>query len=85
MKEVSLWNRISWKAVKEAKGITHRQIADALGLYLGSVQKWFAGERNPSLRHQVALAQILGIPLNQALANVTDPVVRDILRSSLND
>ncbi|MFE6946148.1 helix-turn-helix domain-containing protein [Streptomyces chartreusis] len=83
MKEVSLWDRVSWKAVKEAKGISHRQIAEALDVYLGTVDKWMTGERNPSLRHQVALAQVLGIPLSKAISTVADPVTRAILRSAL--
>lgn len=83
MKEVSLWDRRSWGAVREAKDISHQAIADELGLYLGSVQKWFSGERNPTIRHQVALARILGIPLNTAISTISDPDVRAILRSAL--
>ncbi|MFG3657025.1 helix-turn-helix domain-containing protein [Streptomyces sp. NPDC047706] len=83
MKDVSLWDRKSWKAVKESKGITHRQISEELGLYIGSVEKWFSGEKRPALIHQVALARILGIPLSQALENIIDPDVRELLRITL--
>lgn len=83
MKDVSLWDRKSWKAVKESKGFTHRQIAEELGLYIGSVEKWFSGEKRPALIHQVALARVLGIPLDKALNNITDPDIRALLSISL--
>lgn len=83
MKDVSFFDRRSWGAVREAKGIPHQAIADELGLYVGSVQKWFSGERQPTIRHAVALAQILGIPLSTCIASISDPDVRAILRSAL--
>ncbi|MFI2912971.1 helix-turn-helix domain-containing protein [Streptomyces sp. PDY-4] len=83
MKDVNLWDRVSWKAVKEAKGLTYRQISEELGLYIGSVEKWFSGEKSPALIHQVALARVLGIPLSEALDNINDPDIRALLSITL--
>ncbi|MGW1616680.1 helix-turn-helix domain-containing protein [Streptomyces sp. NPDC002285] len=83
MKEVNLFDRVSWKAVKEAKGLTYRQISEELGLFQGSVEKWFSGEKRPSILHAIALARILGIPLEKVLEEINDPDVRMLLRLSL--
>ncbi|GAB2829198.1 hypothetical protein GCM10027073_67440 [Streptomyces chlorus] len=83
MKDVNLFDRVSWKAVKEAKGLTYWQISEELGLYIGSVEKWFSGEKNPSILHAIALARVLGIPLSKCLDNINDPDVRALLSITL--
>ncbi|MFI8834446.1 helix-turn-helix transcriptional regulator [Streptomyces afghaniensis] len=83
MKDVNLFDRVSWKAVKEAKGLTYQQIADELGLFRGSVEKWFTGEKRPSILNAIALARVLGIPLEKVLADIDDLDVRALLRLSL--
>jgi transcriptional regulator with XRE-family HTH domain len=83
MKEVNLFDRVSWKCVKEAKGLTYRQISEELGLFQGSVEKWFTGEKRPSILHAIALARVLGIPLDTVLGEIDDPDLRTLLRLSL--
>ncbi|MEU2267702.1 helix-turn-helix transcriptional regulator [Streptomyces olindensis] len=83
MKDVNLFDRVSWKALKEAKGLTYRQISEQLGLFQGSVEKWFTGEKRPSILNAIALARVLGIPLEKVLEDIDDPDVRTLLRLSL--
>ncbi|MFD7435322.1 helix-turn-helix domain-containing protein [Streptomyces sp. NPDC059861] len=83
--KASIWNRHTWSAIRQAKGVTHKQIADACGVYLGSAEKWASGERNPKLNHQVTMAKVLGIPLRVLLADVKDPAIRAAVRMAYND
>jgi transcriptional regulator with XRE-family HTH domain len=41
-----------------AKGWTNAAIADAIGVYVSSVDKWQAGERNTSQSHLILLRQL---------------------------
>ena len=42
-----------------AKGWTNAAIADAIGVYVSSVDKWQAGERNTSQSHLILLRQLI--------------------------
>ncbi|WP_405678097.1 helix-turn-helix domain-containing protein [Streptomyces sp. NBC_01511] len=81
MSDINLWDRASWDAVRRARGVTYTDIAEATGITYKAVTKWFYGERTPSLRSQILMAKALGIPLTQALKNITDPQVRSAVRS----
>ncbi|MBC2867469.1 helix-turn-helix domain-containing protein [Streptomyces mexicanus] len=85
MPKVSIWDRGSWNAIRQVRGITYRQIAKACQVYGSTPQKWFAGEANPTLSHQIKLAKALGIPLEDALSGVTDPDVRAAIRYALEN
>lgn len=81
MSDINLWDRTSWDAIRRARGITYGEIAEATGITYKAVTKWFYGERNPSLRSQILMAKALGIPLTQALKNISDPDIRSAIRS----
>ncbi|MFE9974090.1 helix-turn-helix domain-containing protein [Streptomyces hirsutus] len=81
MSDINLWDRHSWDAIRRARGIGYQEIADATGITYKAVTKWFYGERTPSLRSQILMAKALGIPLTQALKNITDPDIRSAIRS----
>ncbi|WLQ44873.1 helix-turn-helix transcriptional regulator [Streptomyces laculatispora] len=81
MTEINLWDRNSWDAIRRARGIGYQEIADATGITYKAVTKWFYAERNPSLHSQILMAKALGIPLTQALKNITDPDIRSAIRS----
>ncbi|MEW2497146.1 helix-turn-helix transcriptional regulator [Streptomyces nodosus] len=81
MTDINLWDRKSWDAVRRAKGVTYSEISEATGITYKAVTKWFYGERVPSLRNQILMAQCLGIPLTQALKNISDPDIRSAIRS----
>jgi transcriptional regulator with XRE-family HTH domain len=82
---INLWDRRTWGAVREAKGITYAEIAEACQVYPGTPEKWFnsnTGSRNPSLKHQIQMAEVLGINIEDALTNLS-PDIRDAIRSAL--
>jgi transcriptional regulator with XRE-family HTH domain len=82
---LSVWDRRTWGAIREAKGITYAEIAEACGVYPGTPEKWFndnTSSRNPKLKHQIAMAKVLGINIEDAMANFS-PDVRDAIRSAL--
>ncbi|MFE9287240.1 helix-turn-helix domain-containing protein [Streptomyces olivaceus] len=78
---IDLWDRETWDAIRRARAITYGDIAEATGITYKAVSKWFYSERNPSLRSQILMAKCLGIPLTEALKNITDPSVRAAIRS----
>ncbi|MFJ4817831.1 helix-turn-helix domain-containing protein [Streptomyces sp. NPDC088801] len=83
--KVSVWDRQTWSAIREVKGVTYRQIAEACDVYEGTPEKWFNGERNPKLKYQVAIAKVLGIPLRTVLSAIKDPGVRAAIRAAYNN
>ncbi|MBA2813052.1 helix-turn-helix transcriptional regulator [Streptomyces sp. KM273126] len=85
MAKISVWDRRTWGAIRQVKGLTYRQIGQELDVYYGSVEKWFNGERNPKLRYQIALAKVLGLPLKSILSDIKDPVIRAVIRAAYND
>lgn len=84
-KKISVWDRRTWSAIRQVKGLTYPQLAEKLDVYPGSVEKWFNGERNPKLKYQVAMAKVLGIPLRTVLADIKDPDIRAVIRAAYND
>lgn len=87
MAKISVWDRRTWGAVRQVKGLTYREIAEdsRVDCYPGTVEKWFNGERNPKLKYQLALAKILGIPLRSIVAEIKDPAIRAVIRAAYND
>ncbi|MEU5519542.1 helix-turn-helix transcriptional regulator [Streptomyces sp. NPDC047860] len=83
MSNFQIFDRHSWGAIREARGITYAQLGELCGVHLKSVSKWFYGERRPSLHHTILLAKALDIPLNQVLKSVTDSDIRSAIRSIL--
>lgn len=83
MSNFQIFDRHSWGAIREARGITYRELGEQIGVHMKAVTKWFYGERNPSLHHTILLARALGIPLNQVLKNISDVEIRSAIRSIL--
>ncbi|WP_425588074.1 helix-turn-helix domain-containing protein [Streptomyces prasinosporus] len=82
---MSVWDRQTWSAIREVKGITYAELAKACDVYEGTPEKWFRGERNPKLKHQIAMAKALGIPLRSILADIKDPEIRAVIRAAYTD
>lgn len=78
---IDLWDRETWDAIRRVRGVSYSDISEATGITYKAVTKWFYGERTPSLRSQILMAKCLGIPLTQALKNITDPAIRSAIRS----
>lgn len=58
-------NRI--REFREAKGLSQRKLADAIGVTPGMVALWELGMRNLSLRNLIALADLLECTTDQLL------------------
>lgn len=85
MTDINIFDRKTWGAIREARGITYREIGEVCGVHLKSVTKWFYGERQPGLAHQILLAKALRIDLSKALANINDPDTRAVIRYALDN
>ncbi|MFB7328923.1 helix-turn-helix domain-containing protein [Streptomyces sp. NPDC056190] len=85
MTDINIFDRHSWGVIREARNITYRELGEACGVHMKSVTKWFYGERQPGLAHQILLAKALRIDLTKALANVSDPDTRAVIRYALNN
>ncbi|MGW0081509.1 helix-turn-helix domain-containing protein [Streptomyces sp. NPDC003393] len=85
MSEVSIWDRRTWRVTREAKGVTYGQLAEACQVYHATPEKWFRGEREPRLSHQIKMAKALGLPLDSILSQINDPAVRDAIRDAYNN
>ncbi|MEV0692162.1 helix-turn-helix transcriptional regulator [Streptomyces sp. NPDC050388] len=81
MSDINLWDRATWDAIRRARAVTYGEIAAECGVTYKAVSKWFYGERTPSLRNQILMAKALNIPLTEALKNISDPAIRQAIRS----
>jgi transcriptional regulator with XRE-family HTH domain len=54
-----------FKSVRESKGLTQAQLAKAAGVPLRSLQEWEQGTRIPRFDRAVALADGLGVSLDE--------------------
>ena len=50
------------KAAREARGVSAKTLADAIGVDKGTVFRWEAGKFGPTTVHQHALSAALGLP-----------------------
>ncbi|WP_406351890.1 helix-turn-helix domain-containing protein [Streptomyces sp. NBC_01635] len=88
MAKISVWDRRTWGLLREVKGVTYRQLAEACDVYEGTPEKWFntnKGNRNPGLKHQITMAKVLNIPLRSLLSEIKDPALRAVIRAAYND
>ncbi len=88
MAKISVWDRRTWSAIREVRGVTYAEIAKACDVYEGTPEKWFntnSASRNPKLKHQIAMAKTLGIPLRSLLSEITDPAIRAAIRAAYKD
>ncbi|MEV5868459.1 helix-turn-helix transcriptional regulator [Streptomyces tendae] len=88
MAKISVWDRHTWGAIRQAKGITYKQLAEACQVYPATPEKWFnnnSAKRNPKLKHQITMAKVLGLPLKSILSGIKDPAIRAAIRAAYND
>lgn len=50
----------SLKQRRKIQGLTHEDVAVALGVHVNSVSRWEKGERSPQLIHLAAWCELLG-------------------------
>jgi DNA-binding XRE family transcriptional regulator len=62
------------RTAREGKGLTQAQLEAQIGASSGSVQRWEAGDRDPSVWAALAAARALGCTVEE-LAGVTPEVV----------
>lgn len=56
------------KQFREAKGLTHEQFANAVGVSRGAVQQWERGITAPTRKNQPAVAAYMGITIAELMA-----------------
>ncbi|MDT0611984.1 helix-turn-helix domain-containing protein [Streptomyces lancefieldiae] len=85
MSDINVWDPGSWGVIRKVRGISYCEIAKACQVHDHTPQKWFTGATAPTLSHQLKLARVLGISLEDALSGVSDPDVRSAIRYALNN
>lgn len=59
------------RAARHRRGLSQKQVGDALGINDRHVQAWEAGRRNPGPKHLAKLAEVLGLELSDLLPRRT--------------
>jgi transcriptional regulator with XRE-family HTH domain len=88
MAKISVWDRRTWGAIRQIKGLTYKELAEACQVNPSMPEKWFNdnnGSRNPKLKHQITMAKVLGIPLRTLLTEIKDPAIKAVIRAAYND
>lgn len=52
------------KQLREAQGLTQKDVADRLGVYPSAVTRWESGEKRPDLVNLVKLADMFDVSLD---------------------
>ena len=52
------------KLLREAQGLTQKDVADRLGVYPSAVTRWESGEKRPDLVNLVKLADMFDVSLD---------------------
>lgn len=70
------------KMLLSERGISHRGLAQRIGVSQNSVTNWTQGRNEPSLKHLRGIAQQLGISLGELLEGETsgDPAAASLIR-----
>lgn len=55
------------RELREAKGLNQRRVAAELGITPSAVAQWELGQKNPTMRNLIALADLLGCTTDQLL------------------
>lgn len=55
------------RELREAKGLNQRRVAAELGITPSAVAQWELGQKNPTMRNLIALADLLGCTIDQLL------------------
>lgn len=66
------WFANRLRELREAKGWTQQQLADAAGIKLGGVRNLEQGRRSPVWETVIALCQALGVNCDQFMVEPTD-------------
>ena len=56
-------NRV--KELRTAAGMTHKALADQLGVTVPTVSKWELGQRTPELERVFRMTLIFGVPIEE--------------------
>jgi len=64
------------KTARQARGLTQKQVGDALGINDRHVQAWEAGRRNPGPKYLAKLANMLGLRVTDLLPSESDHAPR---------
>lgn len=59
------------RAARHRRGLSQKQVGDALGINDRHVQAWEAGRRNPGPKHLAKLADVLGLDVLDLLPRRT--------------
>mgnify|MGYP003452706443 CR=1 FL=1 len=59
------------RAARHRRGLSQKQVGDALGINDRHVQAWEAGRRNPGPKHLAKLAEVLGLDVRDLLPRRT--------------
>jgi transcriptional regulator with XRE-family HTH domain len=62
------------RLVREAKGMTQKQLAAAIGVTQSAVSQWEGGESSPSVKNQLKIASALGVTARGLFAYPTENV-----------
>ena len=60
------------RAAMKARHVRPKQIADALGVSVRRVGGWMYGEREPCIRHLIAIADVLQCTVDELVRTGTD-------------
>ena len=55
------------RAARHRRGLSQKQVGDALGINDRHVQAWESGRRNPGPKHLAKLAEVLGLEIADLL------------------
>jgi len=64
------------RAARHRRGLSQKQVGDALGINDRHVQAWEAGRRNPGPKHLAKLADVLGLDVLDLLPRESDNAPR---------
>lgn len=68
MKSVQDFDPSGFRAAYEGRGLTQAEVAEAIGVTVGTVGRWVRGKGAPSPRLFAALVEQLGLPRSEMLA-----------------
>lgn len=57
------------KRIREQKGISQKDFAEALGVTQGAVSHWEQGRRKPGIDDLVAIAKLLGCKVDDLISD----------------
>lgn len=62
------------KAIRQARGVSRQELADAIGVSYGSVKAWELGYREAGIDKAAACAKVLGCSVQELVGEAPTPV-----------